>query len=363
MRKFKVVSLFTGAGGLDLGFVRAGFDIVFASELESSACETYRLNFGKLHDISYLKEGDVNHFWDEIPKHPDILIGGPPCQSYSTAGPRTALQSENGRLFLKTIQNLQKIQPRFFILENVQGILTFKDEKDPNKPDQPDNPLPILLNAIKEVGYEVEYRLFDLSEFGIPQRRKRVIFFGKKIGDPTVLKRLFPKKIFAQAQTVDELFKSIPGNLTGSESITPNVTQKIFGPILAPGENLETLKKLSEVELHKRLAEKGLMNDPKIPRENGKIRIPQRGQDVQRLNPAKIAPTMSFNGGTNVHWHPWLDRAISVREAATIQTFPYDFEFLGKNMEEKYHQIANAVPPMFAEVLARSLLTILTEGK
>jgi len=191
MNKFKAVSLFTGAGGLDLGFVKAGFDIVFANELKSCACETYRLNFGKIHDTSYLKQGDLNNFWEEIPKKPDLLIGGPPCQSFSMAGPRTALNSADGRMFLKTILNLSKIQPRIFVLENVQGILTFGE---PKKPDDPENPLPILLAAIKDAGYEVEYQLFDMSEFGIPQRRRRVIFIGKKVGDPIDLKKLFPKK-------------------------------------------------------------------------------------------------------------------------------------------------------------------------
>ncbi len=350
-----VVSLFTGAGGLDLGFVKTGFEIVFANELEDFACETYKYNFSKYHDTSYLKCGDLENYWNDIPKNQTLLIGGPPCQSFSMAGNRKGLDHSNGNLFISTVQHLPLINPRLFILENVQGLLTF--------PDGDNNPLQIILSEITKAGYECIYKLFDLSEYGVNQRRKRVIFFGKKIGDPINLAGLVPRISSTSALNVDHLLKAIPAGLEGDEFSKPNNVQRIFGQIIAPGENLNSILRLGEDEIKNRLLRKGLLDDPKLPLENGKPRIPKRGQDIQRLDPYKVAPTMCFNKGTTVHWHPWINRSLTVREAATIQSFPFDFEFKGKKLEDKYLQIANAVPPVFSEVLAKQLLTILNEEK
>ena len=155
----------------------------------------------------------------------------------------------------------------------------------------------------------------------------------------------------------------MPAGLEGSEFSKPNNVQRIFGQIIAPGENLNSLIRLGDDEIQKRLLKKGLLDDAKLPLENGKPRIPKRGQDIQRLDPYKVSPTMCFNKGTTVHWHPWINRSLTVREASTIQSFPFDFEFKGKKLEDKYLQIANAVPPAFSEALAKQLLTILNEEK
>lgn len=339
MNNFSVVSLFTGCGGLDYGFAKLGFNIVFANDFNKFACETYKHNFKHFHDTSYLIEGDINKYFDSIPQDVTVLIGGAPCQSWSMMGNREGANDERGELFFKTVEALAIKKPKYFIFENVKGLLSHDNGRS----------LANLLQKISDAGYEYHYKLFNMSEYGVSQRRERVIIFGKQIGDTLDLTQINPIKSTANVMVLDELLKSIPSGLSNSEITPGRGKSDQFGKILRPGENL---KNISDEELESRFINIGVVIPP--TRMKG-------FRPVYKLHPSDIAPTMVFNAGTNVPYHPWQDRRLTVREAATIQGFPCDFEFKGPIVEQ-YKQVANAVPPTFSVQLAQQLLNQLTKG-
>lgn len=338
MKNKKVVSLFSGAGGLDYGFAKAGFEIVFANDFNRFACETYRHNFSKIfdHDCNYLVEGDINKLFDSIPANPDVLIGGAPCQSWSLMGNRAGAADPRGQLLFKQVDVLINKKPRLFIWENVKGLLSHDSGSS----------FELLLSMVASAGYRTHFRLFNMSEYGIPQRRERVLIFGTPIEETIDLYKCIPEKSSSRAQVLSQLLASLDAIPTASTNHNIDFATKpkdLFGSILRPGENL---RDLSDADIALRFSNKGIKNPP--PRIKGR-------RPVYRLSPNEIAPTMVFNNGTNIPWHPWKDRPLSVREAAMIQTFPLTFEFKGK-LQEQYKQVANAVPPKFSELLANTVL-------
>ena len=282
----KLVSLFTGCGGLDYGFAKAGFDIVFANDFNSFACETYRKNFIKFHsDVSYLINGDINKYFDSIPSNVDLLIGGAPCQSWSMMGNRKGAEDKRGDLFFKTVDALNDKKPRFFIFENVKGLLSHDDGRS----------FQGLLDKITDAGYSSHYETINMSEYGVPQRRERVIIWGKRLDEAVNLMSLVPPKASRIARVLEDVLNSIPDGLLNTEESEGGPKVSIFGKILRPGENL---KDLSEHELKRRFVKAGVVDPP------SKIK---GHRPVYRLNPFTVAPTMVFNDGTNVPWHPWKD--------------------------------------------------------
>lgn len=338
MRSPKVVSLFSGCGGLDFGFAQGGFEIIFANDFNRFACETYRHNFSRLfgHDCSYLIEGDINKFFDRIPDNPDVLIGGAPCQSWSMMGNRKGAEDVRGQLLYKQVDVLRTKKPRLFIWENVKGLLSHDEGRS----------FELLLSMIERAGYRFHFHLFNMSEYGVPQRRERVLIFGTPAEEKIDLLKCIPSKASARAQLLSDLLNSLDPDIASASNHNVEFGIKpkdLFGSILRPGENL---RDLADSEIALRFARKGIVDIPS--RINGH-------RPVYRLAPNEVAPTMVFNNGTNVPWHPWKDRPLSVREAAAIQTFPATFEFKGK-LQEQYKQVANAVPPAFSMQLAQTIL-------
>jgi DNA (cytosine-5)-methyltransferase 1 len=280
-----------------------------------------------------LVEGDINRHFNSIPENATLLIGGAPCQSWSLMGNRKGADDKRGELFFKTVDALSIKKPRFFLFENVKGLLSHDNGKS----------FANLLDRITQAGYEYHFQLFNMSEYGIHQRRERVIIWGKRIGEAINLESLVPPKANFGALVLEDLLSQIHDTLPNSEVTQGGSKVGAFGKILRPGENL---KNVAEIELKRRFAQAGITNPPQ------KI---MGHRPVYRLNPFLVAPTMVYNNGTNVPWHPWKDRRLTVREAATIQGFPLTFEFMGK-LQEQYKQVANAVPPKFSEQLANQFI-------
>lgn len=337
----EIASIFSGCGGLDYGWAKQGAKFLFANDFNKHACSSYRANFRKILnvDVDHLREGDLNKEWKHIPEEIDLLIGGFPCQSWSLMGKRRGFDDERGQLFFTTLKIIQEKQPKFFILENVAGLLSHDEGRS----------LQMILEKLRSSGYDVIYRLLDFSEYDVPQRRRRVIFWGKRRDQRTRLEALIPKKSFNYPINLGPLLKSIDGY---PESLIQNDITKdkyrVWADLLLPGENLSSL---SDDELQKRY----LLKHNESPLDNFIKSRPKGRRPVYKLDPLKVAPTMVFNGGTNIPWHPWNGREITVREAAIIQTFPLGFEFHGKP-KDQYHQIANAVSPRFSEHLAECFI-------
>ena len=334
---YKIASLFTGIGGLEYGFTKdENFDIVFANDFDHWACETYRCNH--VNAESYLKEGDIKDYINNIPDH-DILLGGFPCQPFTLAGHRKGFDDNRGLEFFNCVKALTLYKPKFFYFENVKGILSHDKGKTLSR----------VLEELNNCGYKVENKLVRMSNYGVSQHRERVIFIGVRNDLPYKPIDLYPSQC-GGAKSLRELLKDFPplSDTQTSDLINHNyhygTSRKMHWiKLLKEGENLYHLE---EDEIRHR--ERELNLEPAV--------IPKSIMGYRRLDGNQISPTMMF-GNTCLPIHFEEDRSISVREAAYVQSFPLDFEFKG-GISYQYKQVGNAVPPVFGSLLAEQFKKI-----
>lgn len=320
-----VVSFFAGCGGLDLGFEQAGFNVVWANELEPHCRATYIQN----HPNTTFVLGDVCKIDPNTIPDCDGFIGGPPCQSWSVGGKQEGLGDERGQLFLKYIELINAKQPKFFVIENVKGML---DTKFKNVFDD-------FVNRLDGAGYDVQWTLLDAVNFCIPQNRERVFFVGFK--KELNITFVFPNPTCAEPITLERAIGDItevPNFYTGRKTdkfvshIRPNhdvITSK-FGSFYYRGNRRRGWQQPSFTI--------------------------NATADFAPLHPS--SPKMMYFGHEN--WNFQKDkvekyRRLSVRECARIQTFPDTFIFHYDNIKEAYKMIGNAVPPRLAYEVARSI--------
>ncbi|MBP5784398.1 MAG: DNA (cytosine-5-)-methyltransferase, partial [Methanobrevibacter sp.] len=163
----KVISLFSGAGGMDLGFIQAGFNIIWANDIFPEAIETYKKNIGKhivYGDIRMIKSSD-------IPDNPDVIIGGFPCQGFSIANTKRSMEDERNFLYKEMLRIIKDKKPKMFVAENVKGLLSMDDGKVIKK----------IKDDFSSLGYYVEAKLLNAAEYGVPQQRERVVIIGNRI--------------------------------------------------------------------------------------------------------------------------------------------------------------------------------------
>jgi DNA (cytosine-5)-methyltransferase 1 len=328
---YRVASLYCGAGGLDYGFqATPGFAHAFANDFEKSACATYAKNFRGA--AEYLKCGPIEDSLPDLMRMKfDLLIAGFPCPSWSMAGKRQGFVDKRGQEFFTCLSVLHACKPRMFIFENVKGLLSHEGGKS----------FEFMLTALKNLGYSVEYKLVRMRDHGVPTERARVIIVGSLMG-PDGLASVFPEAIEPKNLTLKDVL-GVVGPVGEGGKGYPN--HNLHAPkkkmhwirVLKEGEELPNL---SEEEVRRREAELGLEPLP----------IPTSIMDYRRLSGGKVAPTMMF-GNTSLPIHPYEDRNLSVREAATVQGFPLDFVFEG-GVSAQYKQVGNAVPPLFSKQLA-----------
>jgi len=307
----KVVSLFSGAGGLDLGFRMAGHDIIWANDLYSDAVETYRYNLGDhivCEDIFSVNEKDVPDC--------DIVIGGFPCQGFSVANTKRNINDERNQLYKQLMRIITAKQPKYFLAENVKGIFSLAKGEV----------LKMILKDFESTGYKVQARILNAADYGVPQLRQRVFFVGIR-------------------NDVDYTFNypSPTNNIDGSGNLPKWIG---VGDALS---NLPDPDEPNEVPNHD-------YSKYKL-RFNGYI-------GHRRIDPLKPAPTVTARGddkgGVVVLHHPNNQRRMSCRELATVQSFPTDYVFVGTR-SSVYRQIGNAVPPLLAYAVAKQF-DIITEA-
>ncbi|WP_378173950.1 DNA cytosine methyltransferase [Aquimarina sp. SS2-1] len=323
----RIISFFAGAGGLDLGFEKAGFKIAWANEYDKEIWETYEKN----HPNTELDKRSMRNISiEEIPDNPIGLIGGPPCQSWSEAGALRGIKDKRGQLFYNFIEVLEKKQPLFFLAENVSGMLLPRHKE--------------ALKNIKEmfknagVGYDLSFELLNASDYGVPQDRKRVFFIGYR--RDLNIKFKFPEK-FDKKITLEEKI----GDLKDS--------------VLSAREKNYTNGEDCKVPNHEYM----IGNFSTIFMSRNRVRswdeqsfTIQAGGRHAPIHPQ--APKMKFieqNKRIFVPGKEHLYRRLSVRECARIQTFPDDFIFYYKNVTAGYKMIGNAVPVDLANVLAKKI--------
>ncbi len=367
--KSLAMSLFAGVGGCSLGFKRAGYHMLYAFDIDENAVQTYRHNFPdipcKMADIMScdfekllknlgLKTGEL-----------DILIGGPPCQGFSTVGMRFWDDPRNG-LLKHYVNALAVLRPKWFILENVEGMLTAKGGLYVYE----------AANAFINLGYAIRIDKIYAQEYGIPQRRKRIFVIGNRLGmtfnlpEPTVhiYGRIFKNSAVTLRHTIGELptpthDKNRPVSYPckpkreweeqlrdGNEKLYDHFTSKIDGiqlkriANLKPGQSMKDLPKSLHHESFRRRANRRVMDGTPTERRGG------APSGIKRLIFDEPSLTIT-SAAIREFIHPENNRPLTLRECARIQTFPDWFRFQG-NASERIKQIGNAIPPLLAQMFA-----------
>lgn len=323
----RLISLFSGAGGLDLGFVRAGFDIVVANEYDSTIWETYEKN----HKAPLIK-GDIRKISSGVFPKCDGIIGGPPCQSWSEAGSLRGIDDPRGQLFFEYIRLIKDKQPKFFLAENVSGMLAKRHSEAVQN----------IIKHFEEAGYDVYIELLNASDFGVPQDRKRVFYVGiRKDLDVTFD---FPKPMKDKIP----LSKAI-GDL--QDSVLPAMaTNKTNGDNCVVSNHEYMIGGFSSI----------FMSRNRVRAWDEQSFTIQAGARHAPIHPQ--APKMTFieqNKREFVKGKEDLYRRLSVRECARIQTFPDNFKFYYKDLADAYKMIGNAVPVRLAYVMAKEIKYVL----
>jgi len=307
----RVVSLFSGAGGLDLGFIRVGHEVVWAIDSYEDAVETYRRNIG-----DHIVLGDIRDVVsDQIPDC-DIVTGGFPCQGFSVANVNRREEDSRNLLYLELLRVIKNKRPKSFLAENVKGILSLGEGRV----------LAMIIDDFAEAGYRVRHKVLNAADYGVPQRRERVIFIG------------------VRQDLKSEVDFPVPTHTDPARLTQPSLFDTGLRPWVSIGEALAHIPE-PENALHL----------PNHTYSKYKLRF-NNYLGHRRVDPSKPAPTVTARGddrgGVVVLPHPGNHRRMSCRELATAQSFPMNFVFVG-SQTSVYRQIANAVPPLMAEALAK----------
>ncbi|MDR0199893.1 MAG: DNA cytosine methyltransferase [Streptococcaceae bacterium] len=318
----KIIDLFSGAGGLSLGFEQAGFQNLFSVEFNHEAAETYRKNFPH----HKLIEGDIRDISNqEIQKlkgnsEVDVIIGGPPCQGFSMAGNigRKFIDDERNKLFKEFVRFVDVIQPKMFVMENVARLNTHNKGQTIQE----------IVSEFEKLGYEVEKEVLQAAEHGVPQKRQRIFIVGRKNGEFK-----FPD-IEEKVETVEEAIGNLPVLESGESSSIPNH--------FAMNHSEQMLEKMSYVH------DGGDRNDIPEPLR------PKSGDIRKYIRYASDKPSVTVTGDMRKVFHYAQNRALTPRELARLQTFPDDFIFEGNSISIQ-QQIGNAVPPKLAKSVAEEV--------
>lgn len=343
----KVADLFAGVGGLSQGFLKAGFEIELAIEYDKEIALSYKNNHPDTDVyVSDICELDFRNIHIKHP-HVDVVMGGPPCQGFSQKGKRLSVNDPRNFLFKQFVRFVEEFSPKYFVLENVPNIITtekgfFKDE---------------IIRAFNEFGYEVCCGILNAMDFGVPQDRKRAVFMGQK----GKLEICLPKPN-GMSNTVKDAISDLPA-ISSGEGEEKSTYDK------SPISDLQKDLRGSSVVLYNHVATKhssvALKRMSMIPvGEGGKV-LPEEERTKSiysgtycRLLENGVAATITTRFDTpssGRFTHPRLNRCLTIREAARIQTFPDDFVFYGSKTSQM-KQVGNAVPPYLAYAIANVIV-------
>ena len=400
MRIPTVVSLFAGAGGMDLGFQKAGFEIIWANDFDKDSVDTYKKNFG-----SHIVLGDIKDIpSSDIPDNPDVVIGGFPCQGFSINNKKRSMDDERNHLYKEMLRIIKDKKPKYFVAENVKGILSLEKGEV----------IKLIVNDFKKIGYDVDYKLLTASDYGVPQNRQRVFIIGNRINkenpypkvthyNPNLKKNqqrnlldndlkpyVTAKEVLEHLSNVRISYDPIKvGNKYVYNHIArTNVAETFWGrkykvnqhdicDYLKEARNKSewSTQKIDEYFGYRHTAGHWFRKD----NNSGSIPNPEDWWELKKLlkfdNKYDKAvttleeKTITFEQSLRIaNWdtpsdtitatgteiHPNKKRRISVREAAILQTFPDNFKFEG-SMGSMYKQIGNAVPVDLAKLVAKEI--------
>lgn len=331
----KVISLFSGCGGLDLGFEKAGFEIPIANEFDKTIWETFKVN----HPNTKLIEGDIRNIKEaDFPDEIDGIIGGPPCQSWSEAGALRGIDDARGKLFYEYIRILKDKKPKFFLAENVSGMLANRHAEAVQN----------ILKMFKECGYDVSLTLVNAKDYGVAQERKRVFYIGFR--EDLHVNFVFPKGSTEKDEDKitlkdiiwdlkDTAVPTLPRNKHNPEAINNNeYFTGAYSPIFM---SRNRVKSWDEQAFTVQASGRQCQLHPQAPK-----------MEKVALNKCQFVP-----GKENLY------RRMTVREVARVQGFPDDFKFIYTDTDNAYKMIGNAVPVNLAYEVACGIKQALEEAE
>jgi DNA (cytosine-5)-methyltransferase 1 len=384
-KRLRVIDLFCGAGGLSLGFSQAGLEIVYALDKDRDSCDTYRSNHPSTTvDCLPIDRISPDEIASKVGGRIDVIVGGPSCQGFSTAGRKTGWVREDddrNQLWSHMLGLVKRLEPRAFLLENVPGLIYWKEGHFGHK----------ILEQFQKAGYTVAIEILLAADFGVPQVRRRVFMVGLR--GKTKFQFPSPTHLGAWRRDTIELWererrkRRLLRHISCWEAIgdLPVLGRSLGGDttILGQPGPLTPYAKLMRGRagsLHDHqvsaLADEHLNLVRLVPqggtwRDIPPHQLPDRFYGMRRtdsstllgrLDPYRPAYTITtqFNNPTaGCFVHPWEDRVLSIREGARLQSFPDDYRFMG-GTESRYRQVGNAVPPLLARVLATALVSRLS---
>ena len=361
MKKIKALSFFSGAMGLDIGLEKAGIDVILACESEKFIRETIKLNRPKIKVLE-----DINNYSaKEIRKEAglkskekiDLIVGGPPCQAFSTAGKRLSINENRGIVFIKYLELIKELNPTYFVIENVRGLLSVPLKHVPHDKrkgklktkEEKGGTLNYILNYLNNIGYKVSFNLYNSANFGSPQIRERVIIIGNK-------KEKLPYLTPTHSQYGEfglKPWKTFKAAVKGLHNINHDYVK-------FPESRLKYYKKLKEGQnwrnLPLKLQKEALGNSYYLG--GGKTGF------LRRLGWNKPSPTLVTDPmmpATDLA-HPVENRPLSIQEYKRIQEFPDDWKLAG-SIRNQYKQIGNAVPVSLGRAIGKLIVNHILKKK
>jgi len=375
-RRPTAIDLFSGAGGLSVGFQQAGFDVLAANDFDNHAAATFRLNHPTTRflpgPIEGITAGDFLHAAKLRCGELDVLVGGPPCQAFSVYNHQRGMHDERSGLFRDYLRVVSGLMPRFVVIENVTGIKSIEEGRAVDE----------IGEGLSGLGYHVEFDILRAEEYGVPQERRRLFVLGAR--DSRLIE--WPRP----THTANYDMLAMLGGLKPLVTVAAAIDDL---PPLSSGEGLEEMGYTAEAQseyqqllragsewvfnhIAPQLAPINLERIPYVPQGGSwrdlpyhllptGMKLARRSDHTKRygrLHPDRQASTILTK--CDLHWgayiHPEQNRTITVREAARFQSFPDSFRFLG-GRGEQYKQVGNAVPPLLALAVARAVLSMMAD--
>lgn len=342
----QAISLFSGAMGMDIGMEHAGIHIAVGQDIDKNCYQTMLANGKKAicDDIRAISPEIVLEASGLKAGEPFLICGGPPCQPFSIAGKRLGANDPRGSLFMDFVRMVKAIRPRFFVMENVKGLLTSM-LKNEDGTDTDTHVLEIIISQFEKLGYKTVYGLLDAVNYGVPQFRERFILIGSRDNEDIFLPipTHFPKhqRACCRWATIGDVIHDLADYNGEYVQFSPNRLKYI--KMVSEGENWKVLPDdVARVALGGAYTAGG-----------GKVGY------YRRLSFSQPSPTLvtSPTQKATMMGHPTLDRPLSVQEYARIQQFPDEWKFYGKTID-KYRQLGNAVPVGLAQAIGEMLVAV-----
>lgn len=344
-----IIDLFSGAGGMSLGFEQAGFESILSLDIWSDAIRTYNENrvkkTGYTRDIKSFSNEELKELKDKYRVRG--IVGGPPCQGFSMVGTRDAFDMRN-QLYLEYVRFVEKIEPDFFVLENVKGLLNLNNgffKKD-------------IIERFSNIGYNVNYEIIKASDYGVPQNRERVFFVGLKKEKFKEVFFKFPNRNIHKMVTTKDALSDMPNLDKGEDSTQYSKKAQNYYQLMMREGNVFLHN--NEVTHHTEQTKKIISMIP----DGGNIKDLQ--EDYYKIRNYNAAfkrmnsnlPSTTIDCGHRNYFHYNENRVPTVRESARLQSFPDNYIFYGSKTSQ-YTQVGNAVPPLVAKTIGRELNKLL----